>query len=286
MGTSTTAGSRPVCVAVINMKGGVGKTTVVALLARRAADHGLKVLAIDLDPQANLSQALMEKGYREFLTDGSPSIVEIFKGFVPPTDDLPSPRRLNVDDVVVSVGRSLDLIPSRFDFSDHLIETLKPDPTTLARLIASEVQKYQLVVIDCAPTESIFTRAAYHASRYVVVPVKPEYFATIGFPLLHESLADFMRHHPTHRIDVAGVVVNNSFYHGGNDGGPEKWASMADITKDATSNDWHVFKSQMPHSRGFPKMMRGDYSYSGNAGVAYPDFTDEILRRLGLAIAS
>ncbi len=228
----------------------------------------------------------MENRYREFLTEGSPSIVEVFKGFVPPTDDLPSPGRLNADDVAVSVGRNLDLLPSRFDFSDHLIEALKPDPTTLARLIARGAHECELVVIDCAPTESIFTRAAYHASRYVVVPVKPEYFATIGFPLLNESLADFKRHNPTHRIDVAGVVVNNSFYHGGNDGGPEKWASMADITKDAASNDWRVFKNQMPHSRGFPKMMRGDYSYSGNAGGAYRDVTDEILSNLGFAVTS
>ena len=54
------AGSGPTCVSVINMKGGVGKTTIAALLARYAArDKGLKTLAIDLDPQANLSQVLM-----------------------------------------------------------------------------------------------------------------------------------------------------------------------------------------------------------------------------------
>ena len=47
----------PLCVAVINMKGGVGKTTIAALLGRHAFALGLKVLAVDLDPQANLSQA-------------------------------------------------------------------------------------------------------------------------------------------------------------------------------------------------------------------------------------
>ena len=87
-----TDGTGPVCVAVINMKGGVGKTTVAALLARRAARLKHKVLAIDLDPQVNLSQALMgEAGYRAFLTDGSPSIVEVFRGLIPPTGERPSP---------------------------------------------------------------------------------------------------------------------------------------------------------------------------------------------------
>ena len=51
----------PICISVINMKGGVGKTTIAALLARYAAlNLKRNVLAIDLDPQANLSQALME----------------------------------------------------------------------------------------------------------------------------------------------------------------------------------------------------------------------------------
>ena len=69
----------PTCVAVINMKGGVGKTTVAALLGRYASmTLGLKVLAVDLDPQANLSQAFMGgPRYSRFLNERSPSIVEI-----------------------------------------------------------------------------------------------------------------------------------------------------------------------------------------------------------------
>ena len=64
----------------------------------------------------------------------------------------------------------------------------------------------------------------------------PEYFATIGFPLLNYSLAGFRRDHPAHRIDVAGVIVNNGFYDGGNDGGPEKRISLADIKEEAEKN--------------------------------------------------
>ena len=61
-----TANKGPVCVSVINMKGGVGKTTIAAMLCWRAARDGRKVLAVDLDPQANLSQALMgDRRYRQ-----------------------------------------------------------------------------------------------------------------------------------------------------------------------------------------------------------------------------
>ena len=61
---------KPVVVSVINLKGGVGKTTVAALLARHVAGMSLKVLAVDLDPQANLSQALMtENDYKRFMDE-------------------------------------------------------------------------------------------------------------------------------------------------------------------------------------------------------------------------
>ena len=80
------AQSGPICISVINMKGGVGKTTITALLGRYASRRlGMKVIAIDLDPQANLSQAFMGDRYRRFLKDRDPSVVEIFKGFRPAT---------------------------------------------------------------------------------------------------------------------------------------------------------------------------------------------------------
>jgi len=66
----------PVVVSVINLKGGVGKTTVSALLARYAVKMNLSVLAVDVDPQANLSQALMtENDYKQFMENGESSIV-------------------------------------------------------------------------------------------------------------------------------------------------------------------------------------------------------------------
>lgn len=214
----------PICVSVINMKGGVGKTTIAALLCRYAAEPDLRVLAIDLDPQANLSQALMgEEGYRQFLYDKSPSIVEVFNGYQPPTAGGVSAGPLDFNEVVHrTTDPNLEIIPSRFDFSDNLISAVGPDERVLARLIANQFQDRTLVIIDCAPTESILTRAAYHASRRILVPVRPEYFATIGFPLLKDSLDDFRRRNKGHSIDVLGVIINNAFYHGGNDGAPKK----------------------------------------------------------------
>ena len=288
---ATTPG--PVCVSVINMKGGVGKTTIAALLGSFAANHHKRVLTIDLDPQANLSQAYMRRQYRRFLDTRSPSIVEIFKGHQPPSDHMASPSPLAVDEVVANVEPwhlgsyrtscrdNLQLIPSRFDFSDHLVGAVRPDQRVLARLIADKFQDKDLVLIDCAPTESIFTQAAYHASRYVLVPVKPEFFATIGFPLWNDSLAAFRRDNRGHRIDVIGVVINNAFYHGGNDGGPEKTTAMEEIREEAERNGWFIFQNEIPHSRGFPKVMRGGGSHLGNA-PRFDGFATEFFQKLGL----
>jgi len=265
---------------VINMKGGVGKTTIATLLCRRLA-RSLKVLAVDLDPQANISQALMgEDGYRRFLAENSPSVVEVFRGYRPP-GGAPSPTPLDATDVAQTIMRTpkgeLSIIPSRFDFSDNLCDASRADDQALARLIANSFSDVDVVLIDCAPTESVLTRAAYYASRYILVPVRPEYFATIGFPLLHESLQGFRGRNPSHEIDVLGIVINNAFYDGGNQGGPERKRAMADIKGEAKKHQWRIFKNQIPFSRGFPKMMRGDYNHIGNAEDFY--FFDRELRR-------
>lgn len=289
-GTSRKKASKavgPVCISVINMKGGVGKTTVAALLGRYASlTLGLKVLAIDLDPQANLSQAFMPGRYRQFVADQSPSVVELFNGFRPPSRGQPSPAPLPVDEVVIRNttlgGRGLQLIPARFDFADFLIDALRPDERILANVIATTFQDVDVVLIDCPPTESILTHVSYQASRYVLVPVRPEFFATVGFPLLQDSLRDFRSANRGHVIDVSGVVINNSSYHlSGNRGGPERLRSIAQIKSEAKANNWHVFGQQVPFSRGFPKMMRGDFSHPGDA-VLFRKFAKEFFRRIGL----
>lgn len=275
-------GKGPVVVSVINLKGGVGKSTIAVLLSRFAAEQGRKVLAVDLDPQANLSQAFMRSVYRKFLKDKDPSIVEVFRGYRPPSSSGGSPRPLDPADVVrrVGSGAGISLVPSRFDFADNLVKSLKPDPRTLARFLSDLPHDPDMVFVDCAPTESIFTQAAYGASRYVLVPVRPEYFATIGFPLLEQSLADYKHENRGHAIDVIGVVINNAFYDGGNDGGPETREALKEIRLEAAKNGWHVFTNELRHSRGFPKMMRGKFTHLGNAWSDFRRFGEEFIQRL------
>ena len=268
------------------MKGGVGKTTLAVLLARWAAtafgkqalgDAARRVLAIDMDPQANMSQALMgAQEYTGFLQDGSSSIAEVLEGYQPPGATSASTTAISFEDASKEIAGfdNLRIIPSRFDFADRLISGAGTNPRRLAHFIADQCQQEDLIIIDCAPTESMFTQAAYHASRYILVPVRPEFFATIGFPLLQQSLVGFRNKNRSHQIDVLGVVVNHSAYAGNAE--DEKWRAMTEIRREAQQNGWRIFSTEIEFSTGFPKLMRGSGRYLGHAPRIQDSFAREL----------
>jgi len=99
--------------------------------------------------------------------------------------------------------------------------------------------------------------------------------------LLQQSLSSFRNQNRSHTIDVAGVVINNPFYNGGNDGGPEKLEAMREIGAEAAKNGWRIYRHQIMHSRGFPKLMRGNNTYLGNAEFFYT-FADEFFQSIGV----
>ena len=247
-----------VVVSLINMKGGVGKTTVASQLAHAAAADGLAVLAIDLDPQSNLSHSILgpSKYVQHVRTNGS-TVVQILDDYIPAGGDEGGPRRIDVSDVILSgvgFGRNnrLDLIASRLELS----RTLK-NPTgkerRLARGIGQVADQYDLVVIDCAPTESILTDAAYFASRYVVVPVKPELMATIGLPLLARSIREFRLENEDHELEIAGLVINDQSEYSDNS---EKKESITEIQRVAGEQGWRIFDYQIPYSRSYARAAR------------------------------
>src|SRR5260370_4139253 len=242
-------------VSLINMKGGVGKTTLAFNLSWYSAwQANLKVLAVDLDPQANLSQYFM--GARKYLTyisaDG-PTVVEIFEQFSAPRTKKGSPSLISASEVVHVLqewndGSLIHLVPSRLE----LAWTLK-NPTEKSRLLseflAQIADKYDLIMIDCAPTESILTTAAYRSSRYVVVPVKPEFLATIGLPLLARSLEEFRLMHQDQTLEMAGIVFNGKRRI---NTPREQRASLKDVKRVASENSWPVFAHPAHHSDSFP----------------------------------
>ena len=242
-------------VSMINMKGGVGKTTLTFNLAWYSAwKAGLKVLAIDLDPQANLSQYFMgAKKYLRYIRSSKKTVFDIFEQFSAASGLSGSPTLIEPSEVIHSLhewddGSLLHLVPSRLE----LAWTLK-NPTEKAHLlpkfIAEIADNYDLILIDCAPTESILTTAAYRSSRYVIVPVRPEFLATIGLPLLARSLKEFTLMHQDQQLDMAGIIFNGLKR---TNTPPEQISSCEDVTKLANEHGWHVFNNPAHHSDSYP----------------------------------
>lgn len=290
---STDEGTRPMSktVSLINMKGGVGKSTLAMQLAHSAASKGYRTLAVDLDPQSNLSQALMTpRNYVDHIGLNRPTVVQIFDEYVPSGPISGSPTVLNTGDVIVQgVGYKrkglLDLIPSRLELS----RTLK-NPAGKERRLAKALSKvsddYDLVLIDCAPTESVLTDAAYFASRYVVVPIKPEFMATIGLPLLARSISDFQMENEDHTIEIAGIAFNHSATYSS---GPEGLESIDDVTDEAAKHGWHIFENQIRYSASYAKSAREGASLAQTSYArweviqGFSRFANEVFDRIGMA---
>jgi len=282
-----------IAVSLINMKGGVGKTTLAAQLAHAAAQMKFRTLAVDLDPQSNLSQSfLTPERWVKHLRAKKPTIVQVFEQYLPPTDANSSPRRVDIHEVIVKAAgyganSTLDLIPSRLELS----QTLK-NPTgkerRLAKALSNVADDYDLILIDCAPTESILTEAAYHASRYALVPVKPEFLATVGLPLLERSLQEFKIENTDHAIDICGIVFVHSSTYGR---GPEGLKSIQEVESEAKKNHWHVFDTQVRYSGSYAKAARegtpiGRTSYAQyQVSAEFSRFFKEFLAAIGLSKA-
>jgi chromosome partitioning protein len=204
-----------VCVSMINMKGGVGKTTLASQIAWYATMLlDKKVLLIDLDPQANASQSVMSpQTYVSYLDNGGLTVHDIFEQFTPTGTASGSPRKLDPlkaihSRVEYSDGSLLHIVPSRLELSWTLRNPTGKE-TLLPRFVAKLESKYDLIIIDCSPTDSILTDAAYHCSRYVLVPIRAEFLASIGFPLLNRSIKAFQIRHEESTIEVCGLVFND-----------------------------------------------------------------------------
>jgi chromosome partitioning protein len=245
-------------VSLINMKGGVGKTTLAMHLAHTADSMNIRTLAVDLDPQSNLSQTLMgPQAYVEYIEKHKPTVVQIFDEYVPTSPRSGSPRLLDLNDVIVKKAgywknSTLDLIPSRLELSRTLKNPAGKE-RRLAKALAQVSKEYDLILIDCAPTESILTDAAYYASRYIVVPIKPEFMATIGLPLLARSLQEFRLENEDHEIEIAGLVFNHSSSY---TAGPEGQQSIREVSQFATQNGWHICENQVRYSASYAKSAR------------------------------
>lgn len=272
-------------VALMNMKGGVGKSTLTCNLGWFCGyKRNQRVLLVDLDPQFNLSQyAMGTTRYRDHIDSGKGTVLDVFEQITPRSVTKKKPKSLDPTDVITRVagwrdGSFIDLVPSSLDLA-WTLKNSSGKETLLASFLDSVRSSYDMVFIDCAPTESMLTTAAYHAADSVLIPVKPEYLATIGLPLLVQSLNDYERvHHRT--VDVLGIAFNDGMNKS------EHNRARADVKKVAGSEGWYVFKNEVSHSDSYPRGSRfgkpiflTDYARDYVVGD-FLAFADEFMKRL------
>lgn len=203
-------------ISVLNMKGGVGKTTVAAHVTRELYRQlTKKTLLIDLDPQFNLTQCVMKRSEYDRIKKAH---LTVFAAMEPPSNvglfDVattnhapPKPEALALALKVLRNDKAyLKLISGDFDLVKYSLISdqgkLQSVQQRFLRFVASARSEYDLVFIDCNPSSSFITLCALHACNRLLVPVRPDRYSILGLELLANYLERIPTIHPKPEITI------------------------------------------------------------------------------------
>jgi chromosome partitioning protein len=181
-------------VAVLNQKGGVGKTTVTLGLASAAQAAGHKILVVDLDPQASASWTLG---------------VELDDRTLGVSDVIEADARGAADDAIVETvwGPGVELLPSGKALAGRDHDQGRNVEKRLRKALSGVAERYDVVLIDCPPSLGGNTLSALTAADLAVVVVEPASYSLRGVAAVADVIDDVW-HRLNPELDLAGVIVN------------------------------------------------------------------------------
>ncbi len=203
--------------AVINLKGGVGKTTTTVALAETLSSvRGTRILVIDLDPQTNATFMLIgEAAWLERNQRGG-TVASLFRRAIEPSAPPFDLRRcLHAGASDVESARTIDLLPSSLDLidlQDRLVTAaawrfgVRTPVDVLRRAVLPRLSAYDLVLIDCPPNLGTITLNGLRIAQSYLIPTIPDVLSTYGIGQITKRVEDFSKR-LGERISPLGIVA-------------------------------------------------------------------------------